>query len=63
MNATATRPLQRHPWVLRWAAPPAGLSREATLLDWLRAHALARGRLDGLYQRDWRGRSITPSPP
>ena len=45
------------------AEPPAGLSREATLLDWLRAHALARGRLEGLYQRDWRGRSITPSPP
>lgn len=45
------------------AMPPPGLSREAGLLPWLRAHALARGRIDGLYQRDWRGRTVKPSPP
>lgn len=45
------------------AEPPADLLREATLTAWLRAHAVARGRLDGRYQRDWRARSIAPSPP
>lgn len=43
-------------------APPAGLSRDTTLLPWLRVHALARGRVDGAYRRDWRGRPIAPSP-
>ncbi|QNK65080.1 YbhB/YbcL family Raf kinase inhibitor-like protein [Variovorax sp. PAMC26660] len=42
------------------AAPPAGLSRETTLLPWLRTHALSRGRLDGLFRRDWRQRPIAP---
>lgn len=44
-------------------APPPGLSRDGSLLPWLRDHALARGRLDGLYQRDWHGRTVRPSPP
>lgn len=44
------------------AEPPAGVGRETSLLPWLRAHALARGRLDGLYRRDWRGRPIAPRP-
>lgn len=42
--------------------PSAGLSRETTLLPWLRAHGAALGRLDGLYRRDWRGRTIAPLP-
>ncbi|MFJ1258337.1 YbhB/YbcL family Raf kinase inhibitor-like protein [Cupriavidus sp. CuC1] len=42
------------------AEPPAGLAREA-LVAWLRAHAIARGRLDGVFQRDWRGRPLTPA--
>jgi Raf kinase inhibitor-like YbhB/YbcL family protein len=45
------------------AVPPPDLSREDGLLPWLHAHALARGRLDGLYQRDWRGRTVVASPP
>jgi hypothetical protein len=44
------------------AEPPAGLSRATVLPQWLREHALALGRLDGLFQRDWRGRPVTPSP-
>lgn len=48
-------------WALD-APPPAGLLRETTLLPWLRAHALARGRCDGLYRRDWRGRPVAPLP-
>jgi Raf kinase inhibitor-like YbhB/YbcL family protein len=42
------------------AAPPSDLSREHALLPWLRTHALAIGRLDGLYRRDWRKRPIAP---
>ncbi|MET3395829.1 Raf kinase inhibitor-like YbhB/YbcL family protein [Variovorax sp. 1140] len=45
------------------AAPPPDLSRDGGLLPWLHAHALARGRLDGLYQRDWRGRTVPPPRP
>ncbi|WP_081488998.1 YbhB/YbcL family Raf kinase inhibitor-like protein [Cupriavidus basilensis] len=41
------------------AEPPAGLARDA-LVAWLCAHAIARGRLDGVFQRDWRGRPLTP---
>lgn len=41
------------------AEPPCGLARDA-LLAWLRAHAIAGGRLDGVFQRDWRGRPLAP---
>lgn len=44
-------------------APPAHAVPGPALLAWLRKHALAFGRIDGLYQRDWRGRSVTPSSP
>lgn len=39
------------------APPPPGLAMDA-LRPWLRAHALARGRLDGVFQRDWRARAV-----
>ncbi|MGO4574801.1 YbhB/YbcL family Raf kinase inhibitor-like protein [Cupriavidus sp. 2TAF22] len=42
------------------ASPPAALER-ATLVAWLRRHAVARGRLDGVFQRDWRGRVLAPA--
>ncbi len=43
------------------AMPPPDLSRESGLPPWPHAPALSRGRLDGLYQRDWRGRTVVPS--
>jgi Raf kinase inhibitor-like YbhB/YbcL family protein len=46
------------------ATPPDDLlarGRDA-LVPFLREHALASGRLDGLFQRDWRGRPIAPPP-
>jgi len=41
------------------AAPTQGLARE-TLLPWLRTHALACGRLQGSFQRDWLARVVQP---
>lgn len=74
MNAATATSLRRHPWVLPGhgphrcvfqlcapdAQPPAGLSRETTLLAWLRAHAMASGRLDGAFRRDWPRRPVAP---
>jgi len=47
------------------AEPPDDLlarGRDA-LVPFLREHALASGRIDGLYQRDWRGRPVAPPRP
>ena len=47
------------------AEPPDDLlarGRDA-LVPFLREHALASGRLDGLFQRDWRGRPTAPPRP
>ena len=47
------------------AEPPDDLlarGRDA-LVPFLREHALASGRLDGLFQRDWRGRPTPPPRP
>lgn len=44
-------------------APPApGLDRDA-LPAFLQRHARTRGRLDGLFARDWRARPVPPRPP
>jgi Raf kinase inhibitor-like YbhB/YbcL family protein len=42
-------------------AMPPDASECADPGPWLRQHALAWGRLDGVYQRDTRGRPITPA--
>jgi Raf kinase inhibitor-like YbhB/YbcL family protein len=44
------------------ALPAPDLDRDA-LLDFLRAHAKARGRLDGLFERDWRARPVALGAP
>lgn len=41
--------------------PDPELSRDQ-LVPFLRQHAMASGRLDGLFQRDWLARPVTPAP-